>query len=179
MTNTDSIYAWIKRNSWEIGYSFQAYITPKNGKFTIIPQIYGRFAFNNPIYYNLWNTYGGEIEGRHFENQMPFIGFSTVEATDDMVTLFRTDLLYNFYGKHYATIMYNFLLDWSMIPFINYGFEEPRSILGAQGAGIKYAYDSPLGPVSFTFHWSNRQTDQPGRKYDNYFGAYFSFGYTF
>jgi len=180
LTNTDSIYAWIKRNCWEIGYAFQAYITPRDGKFTMIPQIYGRFAFNDPIYYNQWNTYGGEIEGRHLENQMPFIGFNTVEATDDMVTLFRADFRYNFYGKHYATLMYNILLDWDMIPFIKDGLEPTRTIIGAQGAGIKYAYNSPIGPISFTLHWSNRQTeDESDRKYENYFGAYFSFGYTF
>ena len=180
LTNTDSIYAWIKRNSWEIGYSFQAYITPKNGKFTIIPQIYGRLVFNNPIYYNLWNTYGGEIEGRHLENQMPFIGFGTVEGTGDMVTLFRTDFRYNIYGKHYATFMYNVLFNWSMIPMIKTGVEEPISILGAQGAGVKYAYDSPIGPISLTFHWSNRRAEtEAERKYENHFGAYFSFGYTF
>ena len=90
-TKPDTAYSWIKTNCWELGYAFQAYITPSNGRFTIIPQVYGRWVFNYPIYYNLWNTYGGEIEGRHFENQMPFIGFSTVESTTDNSTVLRLD----------------------------------------------------------------------------------------
>ena len=69
----------------DISYTFQAYITPNDGRFTIIPQLYGRYVVgivNNAIsvqYYNLRNVCGGEIAGRHFENQMPFIGLTSVE----------------------------------------------------------------------------------------------------
>jgi hypothetical protein len=42
----------------------------------------------------------------------------------------------------------------------------------AQGAGVKYSYDSMLGPISLTAHW--RRLDG-----NNFYGAYFSFGYTF
>ena len=106
---------------------------------------------------------------------MPFIGFGTVESTGDNVSVLRADLRYNFYGKHYLTAMYNVLLDWSVIPMLN-SPEFNYNLLESQGAGIKYSYSSPVGPVSLTAYWSRRDM---GDYFDNHFGAYFSFGYTF
>ena len=168
-TKTDTVYDWIKGNCFDVGFAFQAYITPGDGRFTIIPHVYGRLAFNSPMYYNLWNVYGGEIEGRHFENQMPFIGIGTVELTGDQISIFRTDLRYNFYGKHYLTAMYNISTDWGVLFSL-----KPDVFLSNidHGAGIKYSYDTPLGPLSLTGHWSRREQE-------NHWGVYFSFGYSF
>ena len=151
----------------EISLAFQSYITSRNGRFTIIPQTYARYLFGNPEYFNLFNMFGGEIEGRHFEQQMPFIGYASVEQTENQFHILRCDLRYNFYGKHYLTAMYNGLVSWYL--------GEPFSDVikyAVQGAGLKYSYNSLLGPISFTFHWSRRYSE-------NHFGGYFSFGYTF
>ena len=164
-TKTDTIFDWIKTNCPEVSYAFQAYITPGNGRFTIIPHVYGRWVFNNPIYFNLYNVCGGEIEGRHFESQMPFIGFGSVEYVGDNSSVFRTDLRYNFFGKHYLTAMYNILFDWDEL------LNEHNSDM-IQGAGIKYSYNSPIGPISLTGQWARRDSE-------NLWGVYFSFGYNF
>ena len=151
----------------EISLAFQSYITSRNGRFTIIPQTYARYLFGNPEYFNLFNMFGGEIEGRHFEQQMPFIGYASVEQTENKYHILRCDLRYNVYGKHYLTAMYNGLVSWYL--------GEPFSDVikyAVQGAGLKYSYNSLLGPISFTFHWSRRYSE-------NHFGGYFSFGYTF
>ena len=151
----------------EISLAFQSYITSRNGRFTIIPQTYARYLFGNPEYFNLFNMFGGEIEGRHFEQQMPFIGYASVEQTENQFHILRCDLRYNFYGKHYLTAMYNGLVSWYL--------GEPFSDVikyAVQGAGVKYSYNSILGPISFTFHWSRRYSE-------NHFWGYFSFGYTF
>ena len=42
----------------------------------------------------------------------------------------------------------------------------------AHGAGLKYSYNSLLGPISLTAQWLNNDGI-------NHFGGYFSFGYTF
>lgn len=151
----------------DIFYSFHSYITPQNGRFTIIPQVYGHFISGNPLHYNLANKFGGEIEGRHFDYQIPFIGYASVEGCEDYVNVLRCDLRYNPYGKHYLTATYNFLINMSSI-------ESFHSLwhYGVQGAGLKYSYKSILGPISLTAHWSRRYQV-------NHFGAYFSFGYTF
>ena len=98
--------------------------------------------------------------GRHFENQLPFIGIpysETFEVEPSMINIARCDLRYNFYGNHYLTAMYNILLKWRSYPF--------------QGAGLKYSYNSMLGPISLTAQWSNL--------YLSHYSVYFSFGYTF
>lgn len=150
-------------NFFDAVYAFQYYITPGNGRFTIIPQIYGSSLiritnddYND--YFNTWNLYGGEIAGRHFEKQLPFIGFNHVEILYDHSTIFRCDLRYNFYGKHYLTAIYNMACDW----------DTPE--ISASGAGLKYSYNSLLGPVSLMGQWST---------ITKRFGLYFSFGYTF
>ena len=155
---------------FDLSYSFQSYITPYNGRFTIIPQMFGRYVSGYPFLFNLWNLYGGEIAGRHFEQQFPFIGLTSVMNTGDKVSILRCDLRYNFYGNHYLTAMYNTFAYWNMLPVA----ESISDVIGfhVQGAGLKYSYNSPLGPISLTALWSNSYTM-------NHYGAYFSFGYTF
>lgn len=156
------------RGCWNINYAFQYHVTPCYTKMTFIPQIYGRYV-SNSRYFHLLNTFGGEIADRHFDGQMPFIGFSAVESGANNISILRGDLRYNLYGKHYLTAMYNFLVSWSVL---GKGNLSDMIQQGLNGAGIKYSYNSLLGPVSLTLHWLRTESN-------NHFGAYFSFGYTF
>ena len=156
---------------FDLAYTFQSYLTPGNGRFTIIPQVYGRYVSGTPIYYNLLSIYGGEIEGRHFEEQIPFVGFAGVSNLLDNPTMIRLDLRYNFYGKHYLTGMYNFMAYLKHLLYYDFSLSEAFDF-ETQGVGLKYSYDSALGPISLTVHWSNTVNG-------HHVGAYFSFGYTF
>ena len=150
-----------------LSLAFQSYLTPCDGRFTFIPQVYGYYVVGAPEYFNLYGVFGGQIEGRHFEQQMPFVGYASVESGSDVLTVLRCDLRYNFYKNHYLTATYNHL--------INSYWGEPVSEWfnnSAQGAGLQYSYNSILGPISLTAQWSRRY-------FENHFGAYFSFGYTF
>lgn len=150
-----------------LSLAFQSYLTPGEGRFTFIPQVYGYYVFGAPEYFNLYGLFGGQIEGRHFEQQMPFVGYASVESGSDVLSVLRCDLRYNFYKNHYLTATYNHL--------INSYWGEPVSEWfnnSAQGAGLQYSYNSILGPISLTAQWSRRY-------FENHFGAYFSFGYTF
>ena len=151
----------------ELLLSFQSYLTPGDGRFTFIPQVYGHYVLGNPEYFNLFGMFGGQIESRHFDQQMPFVGYASVESGSDVLSVLRCDLRYNFYKKHYLTVMYNHLINsyWGE-PIVEW-FNN-----SAQGAGLQYSYNSILGPISLTGHWSRRYSE-------NHFGAYFSFGYTF
>ena len=167
-----------KEKYFDISYAIQAYITPGDGRFTIIPHIYGRYVHsivsnaNSIQYYNLRNSFGGEIAGRHFENQMPFIGLTSVEDLNvNNASILRCDLRYNFYGKHYLTAMYNTAIPWGMLGTGGMMFSDIFFYM-SHGAGLKYSYNSLLGPISLTAHWFNREQK-------NHFGAYFSFGFTF
>ena len=182
LANLSSNYYYLtstKEKYFDINYTFQAYITPANGRFSIIPQVYGRYigsiVSNASLvqYYNLRNVSGGEIAGRHFENQMPFIGLTSVEdgLDESNVSILRLDLRYNFYGKHYLTAMYNTSVPWGMLGTGGMNFTDIIHFM-VHGAGLKYSYNSLLGPVSLTAQWLNNDGL-------NHFGAYFSFGYTF
>ena len=166
-----------KGKYFDLSYSVLGYITPKNGRFTIIPQLYGRFSYvpnleNMPL--GMANLFGSEIPGRHFEEQMPFIGIGSIDATDNSImSILRCDLRYNFYGKHYLTAMYNIMANWSN--WIGSNFSEVFAY-SSQGAGLKYSYNTKVGPVSLTGHWLRSWN---GDGFLNHFGAYFSFGYTF
>ena len=152
-------------------YDFQSYLTPRNGKFTFIPQVYGMYVSGLPMYYNLWTIYGGEVAGRHFDTQLPFVGLTSVSNAFNNSTVFRLDLRYNFYGRHYLTAMYNFMAHLQYLLY--YQFSLPDAFdFNVQGAGLKYSYASALGPISLTANWSKTNVGQ-------HFGLYFSFGYTF
>ena len=181
LANLNSHYYYLtstREKYFDINYAFQAYITPADGRFSIIPQVYGRYigsiVSNKPLvqYYNLRNVGGGEIAGRHFDNQMPFIGLTSVEDLDESnVSILRLDLRYNFYGNHYLTAMYNTSVPWGMLGTGGMAFTDIVNFM-VHGAGLKYSYNSLLGPISFTAHWVNyNETSR--------FGGYFSFGYTF
>ena len=147
---------------FDIKYSFKAYLTPRNSKITIIPQLYGRSLFGTTYSYNLWNHVGGEIDGRHFESQLPFIGHTQVRTIYDHSAIVRCDLQYNIYGKHYITATYNNLMELDNSTF---------KLYFTHGAGLKYSYNSILGPISITGQWT--KVDR------SYFSAYFSLGYNF
>lgn len=160
-------------NYFDLNYVFQGYITPRNGKFTIIPQVYGRFSYISDAEHaplNMMNMYGSEILGRHIEGQMPFIGIGSIDSdASNCISILRCDLRYNFYGKHYLTAMYNILTDWSTL---DVGSFYDMLSNARQGGGLKYSYNTVLGPVSLTGHWYRAFGE-------NHYGAYFSFGYTF
>jgi hypothetical protein len=124
-----------------------------------------------PMYYNLWTIYGGEVAGRHFDTQLPFVGLTSVSNAFNNSTILRLDLRYNFYGRHYLTAMYNFMAHLQYLLY--YQFSLPDAFdFNVQGAGLKYSYASALGPISLTANWSKTNVGQ-------HFGLYFSFGYTF
>lgn len=149
----------------DIGISYEHYITPGNGRFTLSPQLYSRLAIGCDPYANLHNFIGGDIPGRHFDQQLPFIGVNHLEETSEFATVLRFDLRYNFIGKHYLTGTYNILcacnfLDKKIAPQARF----------FSGAGLRYAYNSVIGPIALTAQWSN---------ITNQFSVYFSLGYSF
>ncbi|MBR4146468.1 MAG: patatin-like phospholipase family protein [Bacteroidales bacterium] len=150
----------------DYSFSFEGYYTPENGRLTYIPQLYNRLVFGNTQYANLWNVVGGDILGRHIDQQMPFIGVTHLSKANDMATILRCDLRYNFYGKHYVTAMTNFLLGTDAQHLRRGNLISDFSF----GLGVRYSYSSPIGPLFFDLHYSNITRS---------LGGYFSLGYTF
>ena len=145
-----------QRDVYDFGYALKYYYS-FGGDFTIIPQLYGRFT-KNEFYPWLWNYYGGELAGRHFDEQLPFVGSDPLTLTGEHSTVLRCDLRYCLRGKHYLTGIYNYALD------LNGSYDNES------GVGLKYSYNSIIGPVSLTAQWSEQRKKVSG---------YLSIGYYF
>ena len=145
------------RNVYDLCYAFKYHYSITEENFVIIPQVYGRFA-KDEFYPFLWNYYGGEVYGRHFDEQLPFVGSDPLSLTGPVVTVLRCDLRYNLFGKHYLTGIYNIALDYSNLYY------------SESGMGLKYSYNSFIGPVSLTMQWNELRKKASG---------YLSIGYYF
>lgn len=150
----------------DLSFSILGYITPGNKRFTIIPKLYSRYVIGYPFYANLLNTVGGDIAERHSEYQMPFIGINHIDEVPDWATIACCDIRYNFYGKHYVTASYNYL--YGITPYGNP--DGSHSYKRYSGLGIRYSYNSFIGPITLTGQWSD---------YTNKFSVYSSIGYIF
>ncbi|MCR5013288.1 MAG: patatin-like phospholipase family protein [Bacteroidales bacterium] len=137
------------------------------GRFSFIPQLYVRWLNDFPNLYAHNNIIGGDVYGRYYEHQLPFIGVNSTMLGEEFVAVARLDLRYRFYSKHYLTLMGNVmrsvhnageLLDLDEAGDDYYGF------------GLRYSYNSPIGPISFDVHYS----DITSR-----WGSYFTLGYVF
>jgi len=158
----------------DIQLNLEGYV-PFNGKLVFKPQFYSRHVIGENKYNQHYSLYhsrvGGSMAGRYYRQQLPFIGINNVESLTPFATIFRGDLQWNIAGNHYLTGMFNFLresdtfADW----FNNY--------MGLQkfGAGIEYAYDSIIGPISLDVHWS----DNLQGKIKDQLGVYLNIGYIF
>ena len=149
----------------DYSFSIEGYTTPQDN-LTFIPQFYARAVLGNTRYANLWNVIGGDIPGRHLDQQMPFIGVSHLNETSEISSILRCDVRYNLVGRHYVTGMANVLFG-AEIQNLRQGKILSECYLGLGG---RYSYNSPIGPIALTAQWSNCTKE---------FSLYFSLGYNF
>lgn len=147
-------------------FVFRGYITPRMGRFTVVPQMYCRTISGDLVYANVWNNCGGAVLNKHTEGQLPFIGENQDYKVSDLACVLRCDLRYNFYGKHYVTAIYNHLFEFDA------DMSKPHIALEDyySGLGLRYSYNSIVGPLSFSVQWSDLSRRVSG---------YLSIGYDF
>lgn len=131
--------------------------------FSFIPSAGVRFLFGNRVPLPYVNCFGGSIPGRYIDQQMPFIGVNNLALARNIMTVFRLDLRFNVARNHYVTGIVNYMRDSD--DFSTYT-EGP----GTFGAGVQYAFDTVLGPLTATLHWSSLTHRA---------GFYVGFGYYF
>ena len=106
---------------------------------------------------------GRKEAGRYVDQQMQFVGITTLSAMKNILTIFRTDYRFRIMKNHYVTGILNYARNCDHFRFYADG-------LGYFGAGVEYAYDTIFGPIKANIHWSNLT---------NHFGVYLSAGYNF
>lgn len=137
------------------------------GRFTFIPQIYSRFVISDNYPYFYRNIIGGEVYGRYYDYQLPFVGINTTTPAEPYAVVARLDLRYRFYQRHYLTAITNVMRNSSDLESL---VTIDGDLIDHWGCALKYSYDSPIGPVSFDLHYSDITKT---------WGSYFSFGYVF
>ena len=161
---------------------FQENFHKKNGFFTTLKlnvsgavSVTDRFAFLPSLYYRSFighekyapyiNYAGGSEYGRYISQQVPFIGINYADAFKSNIVVGRVDLRGRLGKNHYLYGIVNYMRNAESLDLI---FNENGD--GFWGAGIKYAYQTPLGPISANCHWSD---------YNNKVGFYLNLGYYF
>jgi len=153
------------KNFADLRLNLAGYI-PAGEFVTIIPQLYARAIKgyeNDFLIYG--NMAGGYERGRYYDTQMPFVGANRVYMLNNIATIARVDVQTQIIKNHYVTAMANLMVDApSLDEFLNEYSDYHW------GVGLRYSYDSFVGPLSLTGHWSNLSKS---------FQVYFSLGYSF
>ncbi|MBQ1882877.1 MAG: hypothetical protein II159_06210, partial [Bacteroidales bacterium] len=133
--------------------------------FVLEPQIYGRINIRNRHEVPFYNFVGGQEGGRYIDHQIPFIGVNYINAFDNSVSVFRTDLRKRVGKSHYVYLIGNYLRTGKSVDKM-LSFDRK----GYWGFGAQYSYQTKVGPLTFNLHWSD---------YKKKVSAYLSFGYYF
>lgn len=136
---------------------------PVSKMITVIPSLNGRFLIGNDVPLPYINVMGGLMAGRYIPQQLPFVGTTNLNVLRNNLVMARCDIRANVTGKHYVSVMANYVRDCDSLKdfFVGNGFV---------GVGAEYSYRSMIGPLSVSVFWSN---------YSRRLGAYVSIGYYF
>ncbi|MBQ2508942.1 MAG: patatin-like phospholipase family protein [Bacteroidales bacterium] len=150
--------------------SLVAYFTTDKGRFTISPQVYGRWIEGNTYYFAYRNVAGGDLAARYMDYQMPFIGINTPQIIGDATVILRTDCRLNLTEKHYVTLMTNYLYATEGLTTF-FSFANHDCVFQSHwGWGVQYGYNASFGPVTLDLHWSTLT---------HRFGIYVNMGFAF
>jgi NTE family protein len=134
-------------------------------RFALLPGLYYRSFIGHDKYAPYMNYAGGSEYGRYISQQVPFIGINYADAFKSNILVGRIDLRGRLGKNHYLYGIVNYMRNAESLDMI---FAKGGD--GFWGAGIKYAYHTPLGPISANCHWSD---------YNNKVGFYLNLGYYF
>ena len=157
MLHTDNAYQFEKEMPFaSVQYNIRRAIS-YNSRLTFIPSIYGRTLignFNNKEnYFAYLNALGGELQGRYVSQQMVFPGIRNVEYLDNSLLIASLEVRMRLFRRNYISIKGAFGLqnDNFFKMFTGEDFQNKH----LWGIGVKYSYNSPIGPISLQLDTSN------------------------
>lgn len=133
-------------------------------RLTFIPSLYGRTLIGNKVAYSYYNYIGGEMEGRYMEQQIPFVGIRHIENAERSILTLNLEVRMRLFRRHFVSLKTAYGIQNDNFFRM---FTAPKNMAGF---GLKYAYNSPIGPISVLFDIST---------VDKSLGVYFSLGKTF
>lgn len=120
-----------------------------NSRICILPEVFGRFVMGDktsPLFNNL---VGGECYDRYILGQQAFYGIHNTEILEKMALGYRVDFRFRLFDRHYVSCIGNYMLHDDKMKDLFKGKD-------FWGAGLKYSYNSVLGPISATIDYSSR-----------------------
>lgn len=129
----------------------------------LMPALYGRVLIGENIPAPYLNCMGGEVAGRYLNQQLPFYGIHNLELFQNSVMVGRLALRYRLGMRHYLIFTGNYAKQTENFFDLLKGDD-------IWGGAVGYAYNSLIGPISFTFDTSN---------WDKSLGFYFNLGFYF
>lgn len=149
-----------------VSFDARAILSTPKKIFSFIPSVNFRFLLGGrDIPFAYFNIMGGSLEGRFFEQQIPFIGVSNAVVANKILTNFRTDFRFNVHKNHYLRGIVNYSRSCS--DFTDY----VNNAMDHIGCAVEYSYNSIFGPLSVNFNWSTLNKKK--------LGFYISLGYDF
>lgn len=176
-------------------FGFEGYVPIIKDRFVFAPKLYGSFLFGKgatsgkhggwnpifqgpvPMYPYMNNMIGGTDMGRYIDHQLPFIGVNKISFAFNNVAILRTDFRVRVHKNHYLTAMVNYCR--SSVDMNNF-FKQSDVLIWPDlydynasnwwGAGLRYSFDTKLGPLNFDISSSNISKK---------INLYFSFGHFF
>ncbi len=156
-------------NIWKQGSSFGAFflkfataISPSS-RVTFLPTVYTRVIHGDNVAFPYRNFIGGSVSGRYFNSHMQFIGFHSLEETQNSLIVGQIATRLRLWQKQYISLKVNYA---NHAPKI-FDFNNSSSLWGG---GVSYSYNTAVGPVELLVDMSNKY-QKPG--------VYLSFGYYF
>ena len=132
-----------------------------------IPSVNVRAVLGDNVPVPFMNTMGGSLEGRYFDQQMAFIGFTNSAVMSNILGVGRADLRFKLYRNNFITAIYNYALTTDKVrDFQNWS----DKVYDCHGVGLQYTYNSIVGPLCLNVHWSD---------YTKKVGYYVSIGFDF
>ena len=130
---------------------------------TFLPSVYTRIIHGDNIAFPYRNFIGGSVSGRYFNSHMPFIGFHSLEETENAIIVGQISTRLRLWESQYISLKANYA---NHTPTA-FDFKNSSSLWGA---GISYSYNTVVGPVELLVDMSNHYKKP---------GVYISFGYYF
>ena len=119
-----------------------------------MPSVHARFLFGEDVALPYMNLIGGAMAGRYLPQQIPFAGINYAVAMQNYMTSVGSDFRFRLFKNNYLTLMTNYAFafsDWSDFNDIK------NNITAVYGTGLKYSFDSIVGPMEFDVHWSTKR----------------------
>jgi NTE family protein len=123
-------------------------VIPVTRRFSVLPAVYGRFLIGHDVAYSKANAIGGEVAERFLPQQLPFVGISNVQLTENALVVGSLKLRQRMGRIHYLTLTQNYALSAPRWNRLNHGS-------GMYGFGVGYGMNSMFGPLEASLNYAN------------------------